>query len=141
MAYGIIEYDVEGNPKCEICGEFFKRVVAHVRQKHNLNEKEYKLKFGFDLKKGICSKESSERTRIKTLSNYHKCVQKNLLLKGKKSRFKEGDPGRTKDKVSQQTKLRLRERLKEPYMIEAMKESGKRVGNSGLGNKKRWNKQ
>ena len=67
MAYGILEYNEEGKPKCEICGKFFNRVISHVRQKHFLNEREYKKQFGFELKKGICSKESSEKSRIKTL--------------------------------------------------------------------------
>lgn len=140
MAFGIIEYNSDGLPKCEICGAYFHRVISHARQKHDMNENEYKTKFGYDLKKGICSKESAERTRIKTLNNYDKCINKNLHIKGEKTRFKEGDKGRLKDKVSQQTKIRLKERLKESYMIEAMKKSGIKVGKSGLGNKTRWNK-
>jgi len=103
-----------------------------------MNEREYKLQFGFDLKKGICSKESSEKTRLKTLFNYNKCIKINLEVKGAKSRFKKGDKGRTKDQVSEQTKIMLKERLKNPKMIEAMSESGKAVGKSGLGNLKRW---
>lgn len=140
MAYGKIEYNEDGQPKCEICGRHFNRVISHVRQKHEMSERDYKLTFGFDLKKGICSAESSERTRDKTLANYDRCITKNLILKGSKSRFKEGDEGRTKDKVSAQTRTRLKDRLKEPYMVEAMKLSGAKVGKSGLGNKKRWNK-
>lgn len=139
MAYGIIEYNEIGQPMCEICGKFYNRVLAHVRQKHDMNEREYKLQFGFDLKKGICSEESSERTRIKTLENYDKCVEVNLKQKGLKSRFTFGGTGRTKDMVSEQTRIMLKERLKKPEMIKKMKESGKIVGLSGLGNKKRWN--
>ena len=138
MAYGILEYNEEGKPKCEICGKFFNRVISHVRQKHFLNEKEYKKQFGFDLKKGICSKESSEKSRIKTLDNYEKCINQNLKIKGFKNRFKLGDKGRTKDKVSEQTRIRLKERLKDSKMIESMKLSGIRLGKSGLGNLKRW---
>lgn len=140
MAYGVIEYNNNGQPKCEICNKYFDRVISHVRQKHEINEKEYKKQFGFDLKKGICSKNSSEKTRLKTIDNYDKCIHRNLIIKGFKTRFNNGDIGRTKDKVSEQTKLRLKERLKEPYMINAMKMSGTKVGKSGLGNKKRWNK-
>ena len=138
MSYGLIEYNEDGQPKCEICDKHFNRVICHVRQKHEMNQKEYKRQFGFDLKKGICSKESAEKTRLKTLNNYEKCVQLNLLIKGAKSRFVLGDKGRTKEMVSAQTKARLKERLKEPYMIDAMKKSGEKVGKSGLGNKKRW---
>jgi hypothetical protein len=138
MAYGILEYNEEGKPKCEICGKFFNRVISHVRQKHFLNEKEYKKQFGFDLKRGICSKESSEKSRIKTLDNYEKCINQNLKIKGLKNRFKLGDKGRTKDKVSEQTRIRLKERLKDSKMIESMRLSGIKLGKSGLGNLKRW---
>lgn len=139
MSYGIIEYDQDGKPICEICKKSFNRVLSHVRQKHEMSEKEYKLAFGFDLKKGICSKESSERTRITTLTNYDKCIGKNLIHCGEKTRFTQGHQGRTKDMVQEQTRIRLKERLKEPYMIEVMQKSGKKVGESGLGNKVRWN--
>ena len=138
MSFGKIEYNENGQPKCDICGNHFNRVISHVRQKHQINEKEYKKMFGFDLKKGICSKESSEKTRLKTLDNYDKCIGNNLITKGYKTRFNKGDEGRTKDKVSEQTRIRLKERLKQPYMINAMSESGQKLGKSGLGNKKRW---
>ena len=136
--YGIIEYNTEGQPKCEICGNYYNRVISHARQAHNMNEREYKTEYGFDLKKGICSVESSNKTREKTLANYDKCIGQNLLIKGETSRYAEGSTGRTKDKVSQQTKIRLKERLKEPEMVIAMQKSGHKVGSSGLGNKKRW---
>lgn len=138
MSYGYIEYNESGLIKCEICGRFFKRPLTHVRQKHFIEEREYKQQFGFDVKKGICSKESAELSREKIFDNYDKCIKKNLS-KGVEYRFKKGDPGRTKDMVSAQTKKRLKERLKEPYMVKAMKESGSKLGKSGLGNKKRWN--
>jgi len=142
MSYGIIEYDDKGNPICEICKKSFKRVLSHVRQKHFISEKEYKLTFGFDLGKGICSKESSERSREAVYSNYDKCIGKNLLNAGSSTRYVKGHDGRTADKVQEQTKIRLIERLKTPKMIAAMAESGRKVGNSGLGNKVRWgNKQ
>ena len=140
MAYGKVEYNEDGNPKCEICGKYFKRVLNHVRQVHDLNEREYKIKFGFDLTKGICSQEISEKTRAKTLENYEVCIASNLKIKGSESRFFNGSIGRTKDKVSEQTRIMLKERLKEPEMVDAMKKSGEKVGKSGLGNAKRWNK-
>jgi hypothetical protein len=136
--YGAIEYDSEGNPKCEICGDHFKRVMAHVRQKHGINEKEYKMMFGLDSTKGICSKESSEKTRVKTLSNFQRCIKQNLIIKGTRTRKRTGDPGRTKDMVSAQTKAMLKEKLKNPKMVKAMKINGYKVGKSGLGNLKRW---
>lgn len=138
MSYGIIEYDQEGKPICEICGKSFHRVLSHVRQKHDMNEKEYKIKFGFDLHKGICSRFSQELSRRRVEENYEKSVKENLLKKGSKTRFKKGSKGRTKDKVSEQTRIRLIERLKTPEMKEAMKKAGQKVGKTGLGNKARW---
>jgi hypothetical protein len=41
--------------------------------------------------------------------------------------------------VQEQTRIMLKKRLGESYMITAMKESGRKVGLSGLGNKVRWN--
>ena len=139
MSYGIIEYNLDGNPICEICGKSFKRVLSHARQKHKINEKEYKLKFGLDLHKGICSKESHDLSRKRVLDNYEICIASNLVNKGCLNRFKAGGNGRIKSKVSEQTKIRLKKNLKTDKMIAAMKKSGREVGLSGLGNKKRWN--
>jgi hypothetical protein len=140
MSYGIIEYDDNGKPICEICKKSFDRVISHVRQKHQISEYEYKIIFGFDLGKGICSKESAKKTRIKTFSNYNKCINKNLIISGIQTRFNKGCNGRTKDMVQEQTRLMLKKRLKESKMIEAMKKSGYIVGKTGLGNKTRWSK-
>lgn len=109
MSYGNIEYNDEGLPKCEICGKHFNRATSHVRQIHGLSSKEYKLQFGFDLIKGICSRESSERTRVKTMSNYDKVIAQNLISNGFNTRFKLGSKGRTREKVSEQTLRRLKE--------------------------------
>lgn len=112
MAYGKIEYDNKGNPICEICGKSFKRVLSHVRQKHDMNEKEYKKMFGFDMTKGICSRESSFLSREKAYKNFNKVIVENLIKKGIKTRFKKGSKGRTKDKISEQTRIRLSRNIK-----------------------------
>ena len=138
MSYGIIEYNSDGQPKCEICGEFFNRVIAHARQKHSINEREYKLKFGLDLRKGVCSKKSHDLSSERALSNYDKCITKNLLNGGANSRFVKGSAGRTKDKVSEQTKIMLVKHMLEPNMQLHSKTNGEILGKSGSGNKKRW---
>ena len=136
MAYGIIEYNQDGLPKCEICNKYFKRVITHVRQKHFMTEREYKLSYGFDLKKGIISKESKQKSRDAVIKNYDLCIEN--LSKGAKYRFKKGYAGRTKEQVSAQTKLMLAERAKNSMSLETRKKRGQEVGLSGLGNKKRW---
>lgn len=140
MAFGIIEYNEKGQPMCEICGKYYDRVVRHVRLKHNLSEREYKSQFGFEMRKGICSKESSEKTRIKTLENYATVIAINLTEKGKKSRFNRGCMGRKKEQISEETRLKFIERLKQPEMQDVLKNNGRKLGLSGLGNKKRWGK-
>ena len=85
--------------------------MAHVRQKHDMNEKEYKKQHGLELGKGICSKRSSELSRQRALENYDVVIKKNLLENGKNTRFKDGSKGRTKDKVSEQTRIKLSERI------------------------------
>ncbi len=112
MAYGVIEYNEAGKPKCEICGKYYDRVLTHVRQKHQLGEKQYKKQFGFDLTKGICSASSAEIIRTKTLENFDKCIKDNLLVKGQKTRYIVGSKGRTRDKLSEQTKRRLENNFK-----------------------------
>jgi len=109
MAYGKIEYNEEGLPMCEECGLFFNRVTAHASQVHGIKARDYKLKHGLDLGKGVCSKESSERARQSILE--HSDNIKNLIKAGKKTRLKKGNPGRTIDKISAQTMEQLRPSL------------------------------
>jgi|TARA_B110000977_G_scaffold151730_1_gene192612 hypothetical protein len=104
---GIIEYNEKGLPMCEECGQYYHRVLSHVRQKHNLSAKQYKIKYGLDLSKGICSKSSSEKTRVKTKKNYNLVIAQNLLINGKQTRFKQGHKGRTIEQVSEMSRLRL----------------------------------
>lgn len=142
MSYGVVEYDINGLPICEICKKPFIRVLNHARYKHNISAKEYKIMFGLDLKKGICSIESSKKSREHVYNNFNKVVKENLLKKGVHTQFKEGSKGRTKDKLSEQTRLRLTKRFKEnnPLSKEEMIEKGRLLGKSGLGNKVRWSK-
>lgn len=135
MAYGAIEYNEEGFPKCEICGKYFKRVISHVRQKHFINEREYKLRFGLDLSKGVCSKESSNKSRQAVLENYS-VIERNLIEAGNNTRKKKGVPN--KRVLSEQTKNSLKEWATSAPMSIHKIESGRKVGLSGLGNKKRW---
>lgn len=138
MAYGVIEYNADGLPKCELCGKCFNRVLSHVRQKHAMTEREYKIMFGFDLVKGITSAQSREKSRQAVLNNFEKVVEKNLIKNGEQSRFKKGSEGRTRDQVSEQTKLMLADRARNSMTLETRTQRGKQIGLSGKGNAKRW---
>ena len=107
--YGEIIYDDLGLIMCHICGKGgFKALGHHVRQVHlNVvsNMQEYKEMFGLDLKKGILAestrKAKSEAVRLNgTLQNLFRDASID-------SRFKQGSKGRTKDKVSEQTRRKL----------------------------------
>lgn len=135
---GVIRYDETGKPICEICNKSFHRLMSHVRQKHHISEREYKVKFGLDLHKGICSIESSNKSRTAVLNNYESIIIPNLIAKGSKTRFKKGSDGRTKEKVSPQTKIALQNHINSSKMKLVQKQNGKLLGLSGLGNKTRW---
>jgi hypothetical protein len=136
--YGRIAYDLDGKPICEICGLSFKRLMTHVRQKHDMSAVEYKKFYGLDLHTGICSPDSAAIAREHALNNYDKVIAENLLKGGNRTRFTNGHDGRTKEKVSAQTKARLKKRLTTAPMKEAMRKSGIKLAKSGLGNKARW---
>jgi len=109
MAFGVIEYNQAGLIKCEVCGGFFKRPATHARQKHNTSALEYKKMFGLALYSGICSDESRALSRAKFVDN-------NQVVNGAGTRFKKGFKkrfkGRTREKLSEQTKLRLIKQFK-----------------------------
>ena len=110
---GIIRYDEDGLPICEICGKSFHRVLSHARQKHDISAREYKKRFGLDIGKGICSQESHEKAHDRVYENFSKCIRGNLIKKGVNTRFQKGCQGRTADMMSTQTYLRLSEHAKE----------------------------
>ena len=110
--YGEIAYSPDGKPICHICEKAYKKPLTHARQIHGLTEKEYKKEFGLNVTVGILSEESRELARKRAYENYDVVIVENLLKKGKKTRFKKGSQGRVKEKVSEQTRRALVERIK-----------------------------
>ena len=111
MAKGKIQYDSDGRPICELCGKAFDRLGLHVWMVHNIKAGDYKKMFGLDNKVGLISKRSKELIRGKTLANWDIVIKKNLLEKGKNSRFYKGNKGRTKEMMSEQSRLRLKKHI------------------------------
>ncbi|MGL5713356.1 MAG: MucR family transcriptional regulator [Paraclostridium sp.] len=108
---GKLRFDNEGKPICEICGRSFNKLGQHVYNSHGMSAKEYKIKFGLDLNKGLVAKSTKEKLQKANKDNYDKVVKNNLLKKGQYTRFKNGDKGRTKEKVSEQTRLALVDKI------------------------------
>lgn len=104
---GEIGYTSDGRIICHLCGKAFTRLLTHVRQYHNMNEKEYKKEFGLILYKGIISEKSRDKSRKAVLDNYEKVVLDNLVTKGESTRFKVGSEGKTREKMSLQELKRL----------------------------------
>jgi len=93
--------------QCVICGEWFRKVGAHITQKHGMTAREYREKYGFDVKKGQLPKDLKEKLGKNAIKNE---TYKNLE-KGKIFRFKKGDKAGNY-KRSKQTLLRLKTKSK-----------------------------
>lgn len=96
---GEIAYDNEGKLICHICGRAFKRLSSHANNGHNLTAYEYKKMFELNNNAGLLIESTKEKLREYSKSNYETVIKENLLLKGSKTRFKKGSPGRTRNKL------------------------------------------
>ena len=38
---------------CAICGKGYRRIGQHIRQRHAMTAKDYRLKYGYDVKRGL----------------------------------------------------------------------------------------
>lgn len=76
-----------GKIQCKICGNWYELVGSHVTATHNMLMREYKKKFGYDVKKGLLPEWLRDKKVKIALENN---TVKNLK-KGKKFRFKKGE--------------------------------------------------
>lgn len=74
--------------RCAICGGWYVQVATHVRQAHGMSAREYKEQFNLPLKRGISPAWYREMKGRQAKEN-GTC---NNLKKGKKFRYKKGDP-------------------------------------------------
>ena len=77
--------------ECPLCGLYYKALLTHVWQRHDMSAKEFKEEFIFAYKKSFILNDNKEAKRIGAL----KTVDNNLLEGGKATRYKKNDP-RTK---------------------------------------------
>ena len=108
--HGEVKQDTYGCQYCHICGKSFKKVLAHVWQKHNISAISYKKLFGLYTSKGLLCPESRELAQQRNAENKESVIYNNLIKQGIKTRFKKGCKGRTKNQVSAQLKSALRKR-------------------------------
>lgn len=105
--YGRIAKSPDGRLICHICGQPFVKLGSHVVQKHGMTSRQYKQMFGLDVGRGLITNEHKEHLRGCVMRNYNKVVAENLIECGDSTRFTPGHPGRTRDMVSEQTRLKL----------------------------------
>lgn len=105
-AFAEITKDDNGNPICHECGEAHRKLMSHVWQCHDLSALEYKIIHGLDKYKSIMNDEAVELARERTLA-HPELIRNNLIDKGKGTRYVNNHAGRTKDKLSEQSKRRL----------------------------------
>lgn len=83
--------DSKGNPlgvlierdnkvKCYECGGWYESLATHCRLAHKMTAKDYKIKYGFNLGAGICSKRISKMYRDRAIkNNFANYGRKNLI--------------------------------------------------------------
>lgn len=103
--YGVVSYDQEGKPICELCGRSFHRLLRHVRVSHEMTPKKYRKMFGLD-NSGILSMSYAKKSRETALKNYEQCIAINLNIKGKATQFKKGNKGLPLKKLAVQTRIK-----------------------------------
>lgn len=101
---GVQDYDDEGKPICPICEKSFHRLIAHTRQSHGINQKDYVLRYGFCSGTSFLSKESKQKARLKVLNNPQ--IIEALTKNGQKTRFKIGHHD-NKGKMTPERKIKI----------------------------------
>lgn len=110
--YGKVVKTADGRLVCHICGKPFRKLGAHVVQKHGITAWEYKVMFGLDVIRGLISDEHRQHLSDCVTRNYDVVVKQNLIKCGAATRFSLHSKGRVKAVVSEQTRLRLIEQGK-----------------------------
>ena len=103
----VIEHDVNSLPICKVCGKSFNKLWSHIRMTHKMLTSQYRIQFWLDNNARLMSKTSIVLASKRNKENYDLVVTENLLSRWINTRYKDWDPGRTKDKVREQTRIRL----------------------------------
>lgn len=80
----------KGEVQCHVCGLFFRKLGNHICQKHFLNLNDYKDEYNLYRTHSLCCEDYKNIMRGYTKKYYRRVVKKNLLKRGKKTRFYSG---------------------------------------------------
>jgi len=104
--HGEITYAPNGDCICPFCGKAFRKLGMHFYYSHHMTSKQAHEKAGWDQSAKATNESYRELMRNKLMK---KCVDINLIEKGKATRYVPGSPGRTRDKVSAMTLSKLKQ--------------------------------
>jgi hypothetical protein len=110
--YGRVIKNPDGTLICHICGKSFRKLGAHVVQKHQMVSWQYKIAYGLNTNQGLITDEHKQHLSDCVKRNYDSVVQENLIEGGLLTRFAPNSRGRTRDQLSEQTRQGLVERGK-----------------------------
>jgi len=100
---------------CPYCKEWFKGLAYHVSRKHGVRAKAFRKFFGLKYNYQLTTNEIKERHREIVMQHKDSHIKRNLLIKGKKTRYKDGSKGHTKDKWSNQAIEEIKARGKKQF--------------------------
>lgn len=103
--YGQMDFAPNGDCVCPECGMAFRKLGAHLWNKHHILAKEAYIKFGWDISCRASNEQYQQHMRDVLQP---KCVVENLIKDGEKTRFVTGGPGRPASKMSEMTRQRLK---------------------------------
>jgi hypothetical protein len=98
--------------KCPFCGEWFKALAYHTNQKEGVKGKTLRHMMGLKSNYQLTTPQIKQRHKDIVLQNKQSHINKNLLIKGKKTRYKKGTPGHKKKNWSNQAINELKNRNK-----------------------------
>ena len=90
---------------CVVCGKDYRQVGTHITQRHNMTARQYREKYGFDVKRGQLPKDLRRKKRAQVFENN----TVDNLKTGRLYRFKKGQQNIGTYKRSTQTMERLKQ--------------------------------
>ena len=90
----MVQFNDDGDIRCEICGGYFPRVCNHVRKAHGVSAADYKRHLGLPLSKGLCSETSRIKTSEHSKRVYASGAVNNFIENSKQTRYPKGVSGR-----------------------------------------------
>jgi len=87
---GELIFNDKDEAQCHICGLFFTKLGNHISFKHHMSVAEYKDAYKLYRTHSLCGEEYKTRMRKYTKKYYRRVVKKNLLKKGRNTRYKKG---------------------------------------------------